>query len=53
MDDALANLADDLVLTGAMKDLMRRSFLAVRHSEEEAFRAKGESYEIANHFYKY
>ncbi len=53
MDDALANLADDLVLTGAMKDLMRRSFLAVRHSEEEAFRAKGESYEIDNHFYKY
>lgn len=50
---ALSNLEGDPVLTRDMKDLMRRSFIAVRRSEDEAFRAQDEAFEIANHFYKY
>jgi len=53
MDEALANLETDPVLTGEMKELMQRSFMAVRRSEEEAFSSKDEAFEIANHFYKY
>jgi len=53
MNTALSNLEADNVLLGAMKDLMCRSFLAVRRSEEQAFSAQDEAFEIANHFYKY
>lgn len=50
---ALANLERDATLMGAMNDLLRRSFLAVRRSEDEAFRGQDEAYEFSNHFYKY
>lgn len=53
MYEALTNLERDEVLLGAMPDLMRRSFLAVRRSEEEAFSAENTAFEIRNHFYKY
>lgn len=51
--EALTNLERDAVLLGGMKDLMRRSFLAVRWSEEHAFHDRDESFELAHHFYKY
>ena len=53
MDEALGNLERDDLLTGAMPDLMRRAFLAVRRSEEAAFSARDEEFELRNHFYKF
>ncbi len=53
MSEALTNLEGDQVLLGAMKDLMARSFLAVRWSEDQAFSAEDDTFEIAQHFYKY
>jgi glutamine synthetase len=43
----------DNVLSGAMGDLMRRSYLAVRRSEEHAFSSEDEEFEIKHHFYKF
>lgn len=53
MDEALSNLERDDLLISAMPDLMRRSFLAVRRSEEVAFSARDEEFELRNHFYKF
>ncbi len=53
MGVALDLLEGDGLLSEAMGDLMRRSYLAVRRSEQEAFDAKDQDFEIRNHFYKF
>ncbi len=53
MHEALDNLAQDTLLAGAMGDLMSRSYLAIRRSEEQAFAKQNVDFEIRNHFYKF
>jgi glutamine synthetase len=53
MAGALDQLEHDQLLLEAMGDLMSRSYLAVRRSEEQAFAAKDTDFEIRNHFYKF
>src|SRR5713226_8610055 len=53
MAGALDQLEHDQLLIEAMGDLMSRSYLAVRRSEEQAFAAKDTGFEIRNHFYKF
>ena len=53
MREALDNLSKDTVLMNAMGDLMGRSYLAVRRSEERAFSEQNVDFEIRNHFYKF
>ena len=53
MAGALNELERDQLLMEAMGDLMRRSYLAVRRSEEKAFSAQDTEFEIRNHFYKF
>jgi glutamine synthetase len=53
MAGALNELERDQLLMEAMGDLMRRSYLAVRRSEEKAFAGQDVDFEIRNHFYKF
>ncbi len=53
MAGALDELERDGVLMDSMRPLMRRAYLAIRRSEEEAFSAQDEEFEIRNHFYKF
>ncbi|HEY6410176.1 MAG TPA: glutamine synthetase, partial [Ktedonobacteraceae bacterium] len=53
MADALNELERDQLLMEAMGDLMRRSYLAVRRSEEKAFAEQDADFETRNHFYKF
>jgi glutamine synthetase len=53
MAGALNELERDQLLMEAMGDLMRRSYLAVRRSEEKAFAEQDADFEIRNHFYKF
>ena len=53
MTAALDELERDGALMDSMPDLMRRSYLAIRRSEEAAFSAQDEEFEIRNHFYKF
>jgi len=53
MTAALDELERDSVLMESMPDLMRRSYLAIRRSEEAAFSGQDEEFEIRNHFYKF
>ena len=53
MADALNELERDQLLMEAMGDLMGRSYLAVRRSEEKAFSEQDTEFEIRNHFYKF
>jgi len=53
MAAALDALEGDALLMGAMGELMRRAYLAVRRSEERAFAAEDEAFEIRHHFYKF
>jgi glutamine synthetase len=53
MAGALNELERDQLLMEAMGDLMRRSYLAVRRSEEKAFAVQDVDFEIRNHFYKF
>jgi glutamine synthetase len=53
MGSALDELARDALLMETMGDLLRRSYLAVRRSEEEAFAAADAEFEIRQHFYKF
>ncbi len=50
---ALDELERDDVLTGSMRELLRRSYLAIHRSEDAAFSAQDEEFEIRNHFYKF
>ncbi len=53
MATALNTLEQDQLLMEAMGDLMRRSYLAVRRSEEKAFAAQDTDFELRHHFYKF
>jgi glutamine synthetase len=53
MSAALDELEKDHVLIGAMGELLARGYLAVRRSEDEAFSAQDEEFEIRNHFYRF
>lgn len=53
MADALDELERDQLFMEAMGDLMSRSYLAVRRSEEKAFAEQDSEFEIRNHFYKF
>ncbi|GAC1554014.1 MAG: glutamine synthetase family protein [Ktedonobacteraceae bacterium] len=53
MHEALDTLAQDTLLIDAMGDLMSRSYLAVRRSEESSFAEQNLDFEIRNHFYKF
>ncbi|HVB75390.1 MAG TPA: glutamine synthetase family protein [Ktedonobacteraceae bacterium] len=53
MAGALDELEHDQLLMQAMGDLMSRSYLAVRRSEEKAFSEQDIDFEIRNHFYKF
>jgi glutamine synthetase len=51
--EALAALAADEVLTGAMGDVLAGAYLAVRGSEWEIYSAADEAFEQQGHFQKY
>lgn len=53
MAEALDELERDQLLMQVMGDLMSRSYLAVRRSEEKAFARQDIDFEIRNHFYKF
>jgi glutamine synthetase len=53
MGEGLDELERDQLLMEAMGDLMSRSYLAVRRSEEQAFGGQDTDFEIRNHFYKF
>lgn len=53
LDEAIAALEADAVLTGALGPLLTRSYLSVRRSEADAYRERDEEAEFAGHFYKY
>jgi len=53
MAGALDELENDQTLMNSMPELMRRSYLAIRRSEEAAFSGQDEEFEIRNHFYKF
>lgn len=50
---ALAELEKDEYLTGTLGELLARCYLAVHHSEEEAFAAQDAEFEIRQHFYRF
>jgi glutamine synthetase len=53
LDQAVAALEADRVLTEALGPELAHSYLTVRRSEADAFRDQGVEFEIAGHFYKY
>jgi glutamine synthetase len=53
MGAALDELTHDRLLLGAMGDLLSRSYLAVRRSEEQVFAKEDTDFEIRHHFYKF
>jgi glutamine synthetase len=53
MARALDELEHDQLLLEEMGDLMSRSYLAVRRSEERAFAEQDADFEMRNHFYKF
>jgi len=53
MKEALDELGDDPVLLGGMNDLLARCYLSVRRSEEAAFSAADDEFELQHHFYRF
>jgi glutamine synthetase len=53
LDEAIDNLEQDTVLMDTLGDLLRRSYLAVRRSEAEAYAAMSDEEQFRRHFYKY
>ncbi len=53
LDEALNALENDTLLMDALGPLLARSYLAVRRSEAEVYRAQDVAFEIDNHFFKY
>jgi glutamine synthetase len=53
MAAALDELEKDRILLDAMGDLLARCYLAIRRSEEAAFAAEDEEFEIRQHFYRF
>ena len=50
---ALDALEKDEYLLATMGELLARCYLAVRRSEDEAFSAQDEDFEVRNHFYRF
>jgi glutamine synthetase len=53
MGAALDELEKDAVLVDSLGDLLARGYLGIRRSEDEAFRAQDEEFELRNHFYRF
>jgi glutamine synthetase len=53
MGEALDELEKDEVLLAALGDLRARGYLGIRRSEEAAFAAEDEAFEIRSHFYRF
>lgn len=53
MGAALDELEKDRFLLDTMGDLLSRCYLAVRRSENDAFSAQDEEFELRNHFYRF
>jgi glutamine synthetase len=53
LGDTLDLLAEDVVLTGALGELLTASYLAVRRSEFAAYEAMSEEARYRGHFLKY
>lgn len=53
MAAALAELQADAFLLDSMGDLLSRCYLGIRRSEEQAFSAGSDDFEIRNHFYRF
>jgi glutamine synthetase len=53
LDEALNELENDSVLTGALGPLLTSSYLAVKRSESAFFQVKTPEEEALQHFYKY
>ena len=53
MAAALDELEKDDVLLGGLGDLLARCYLGIRRSEEAAFSAEDEEFEIRQHFYRF
>jgi glutamine synthetase len=53
MGAALEELEKDEILLGSMDELLARCYLAVRRSEDEAFSAEDQEFEIRQHFYRF
>jgi glutamine synthetase len=53
MGAALDELEKDQFLLDSLGDLLSRCYLAVRRSEDEAFSAQDQEFEIRNHFYRF
>ncbi len=53
LGEALKHLESDDVLTGALGELLTRSYIAVRRSEWEAYSAGDEGFQHRGHFLKY
>jgi glutamine synthetase len=53
MGTALDELEKDELLLNSMGDLLARCYLAVRRSEDEAFSAQDQEFELRNHFYRF
>jgi glutamine synthetase len=53
MGAALDELEKDRFLLDSLGDLLARCYLTVRRSEEAAFAAQDEEFEIRNHFYRF
>lgn len=51
--EALDNLEQDAVLTGALGPLLTRSFLAVKRQEWESFDKEDVAFEVKHHFWKF
>ncbi len=53
MGEALDELANDPVVLASMGDLLGRCYLTVRRSEDAAFTAGDEEFELRQHFYRF
>lgn len=53
MGEALGELEKDEFLVETMGELLARCYLAIRRSENEAFSAEDEDFEIRQHFYRF
>ncbi len=53
MGDALDELDRDEFLLSSMGELLARCYLKIRRSENEAFSAQDQDFEVRNHFYRF
>jgi glutamine synthetase len=53
LQEAIGNLKDDPVLMHALGEKLATSYIAVKESDIERFSHEDESFEFAQHFYKY